>query len=158
MNSLRSIIRRMSQLWNMRRLVSLVNKTIDELDKASPVKFTLTGNETWQPTAISIKEKYLNKYKKTSPSKVNTIIKDAASQKYHFLEELVNTNGEKPIKMLDVTTEGATLLESPLGFPWGWLKFWIAENGAAITFLIGLPAALGVGVGIHFVLQLLRHI
>lgn len=136
----------MSQIYDMYRMVRLVQKEVRRMDKLEPQPVKESGTAVWHPATSNVKTLYL----KHRPWLVATdsahIVADCIDTKYLSGDTMEDSFGNK-IDVLCILKDGRKLIEKTwFIFPTGLWKAWYEDNGkvflAFMTAFVALLTAL----------------
>ena len=157
--TLRGIIKHMSQLKDTHRVILIVQKRTEEIENENNavIGSTVTDKlisvlENLHPKVNDVKEAYKLKYK-VSQTKANSAYSDAVKERY--LKEIPKKFGTVSVPhFVTVITKGRTLVSRDFGIPTGRFNMWLKEHSAIANFISG---GLVVGV-VAFILWIVKKV
>lgn len=135
----RRIIQRMKKIYNIYRLVKLVDVFVEEKEKENPSPLKNSGVDLWHPGTAYVKAEFVKKYKRITRKQATEIVADSISKEY--LKGYTRKHRGVDLDILCVAEGGRDLLDTVPGLPFlkiGLYEALWAKHGKIITGLIGL--------------------
>lgn len=144
------IIRRMEQIRNISRMVKLVKEVGEEKENENPAHIVTSRSNygSWHVTSGPLRDRYIEKYKKTTDLDVNGILVDAIKNDY--LDRNKIKEGNLELDTVFVTTKGRKLIGKPFGF----LEELLGQFPYSVSLFTG-GALLALGI---FIWRLIKYI
>ncbi len=150
MTTSESIVKRMSQIHDIYRLVKLTRNISRQLDRKFPPPLTFSGFESRHPATFVVKEKYIKYRPWLTMTDASHVVADSLGKKYLISSTDNIPNSNLPVDSITLTTAGRKLIERTLFiFPTGLWLAWYKEDGKVfVTMFVALMTVLSAVLGL----------
>ncbi len=146
-NMIKRILLDMRKIYNMYRLVKIVDRLGEEREKLNPPPLRNSGVDVWHPATSYVKGELVLKCKriKITPKQATDTVADCISGKNKYLKGYTQKHNGTDVDTLCITESGRDLIDTVPMFPF--LKIGLYEalwdkHGKILTGLIGFALGL----------------
>ena len=142
LNSLKRIIEHMKKIYNMYRLVKLVDTLVEEREILHPTPLKNSGVDIWHPGTAYVKGVLVTrcKYIKITHKQATDAVADCLSKKNKYLHEYSQNHNGTDVDVICIIENGRELIDTVPGLPFlkiGLYEALWAKHGKIITGIIG---------------------